>query len=166
MHTEGGIDAKFVTFRVLFFVATVRSIPLNILSFDDFFDTFVVFGFVMTNSFVDFDFVSLLRTLLLALALGLVPRLLLSIGMQLRKQRLVGFLKLLNVGLAVLKQIDLFSLELLDLRFQSIGIKLELLLDLNNAKRTLTFFRISISCFCSMVSNLRYSYSKLRCLTN
>jgi hypothetical protein len=168
VSTEGGVDAKLVALGVLLSVGTVGAVPLDVLSLDDFLDALVVLGLVVTKGFVDFGLLGFLGTVLLAFALGLglVPSLLVGGGVQLGKQTLVGLLELLDVGLGVLQQIDLLLLEFLHLRLQGVRVQLELLLDLDKPMATLTFLRISISCFCSMFSNFRYSYSRLRYLMN
>jgi len=85
---------------------------------------------------------------------------------ELEEQTLVGFLELLDIGLGVFKQVDLFSLHFFELGLEGIGVKLQLILDLGRGEDTPMRLRTSVSPRCNSCSSLEYSSYRLRCLMN
>ena len=83
------------------------SLPINILCFDDLFDAFIMFRFVMTYAFVVLRFFSSMRTAIMAFVLYFC--FLHSSRMKLSEKRLIGFFELFDISFGIFQKISLFA---------------------------------------------------------
>ena len=83
------------------------SFPINILCFYDFFDTFIVFRFVMAYAFVVLRLFCSMRTAIMTFMLYFC--FLHGSRMELSEKRLIGFFELFDISFGIFQKISFFA---------------------------------------------------------
>ena len=105
--TDSWVNSKFRFFLWAVRFCAAGSFPINILCFYDFFDTFIVFRFVMAYAFVVLRLFCSVRTAIMTFMLYFC--FLHGSRMELSEKRLIGFFELFDISFGIFQKISLFA---------------------------------------------------------
>lgn len=152
----------------LWFFMAMRSLSVNVLCFNDLSQWFIVSLF-LTETLIRFAF---LIFFFMSGFTFVLTRRFAFVSLQFiyfRKQPLIHFFQLLNINFGVLEEFDLLGLQFIDLCFEGVSVKLQLLFNLSlynnlysNSLSDLSLLLLQVNLKLAVILFLIFEFDELR----